>query len=109
MLRRCTRLAAVALAAAAFSPPAAVAVPDYRSSGGTLDRSVDTTPKAPTSIIPREPVRVAGPTVVVEADSSSFQWGDAAVGAAVLAGLLTIGAAGSVLVRHRGFHIRPTH
>jgi hypothetical protein len=109
MLRRCARLTTTFLIAAAVAAPAALAVPDYRTSGGTVDRSVDTRPTAPTSIVPREPVRVAGPTVVVEADSSSFQWGDAAIGAAILAGLLTLGAAATTLARHRGFHARPMH
>ena len=109
MLHRCTRLTAAFLTAAALAAPAAFALPDYPGSGVTIDRSVDRTPTVPTSIVPREPVRVAGPTVVVEADSSAFQWGDAAIGAAILAGLLMLAAAATTVGRHRGFHIRPTH
>jgi hypothetical protein len=92
--RRITRSLALGLAVAGLAAPTAMAVPDYPQS--TPGAAPAASPAAP------EPVRVAGPSVVVEADEASgFDWGSAAIGAGVAAAmvLLATGAALTV-VRH---------
>ena len=102
-VRRITRSVVAALAVLALGAPAAVAIPDYPTGPSPI---VDSGPAA--SGPAPEPVSVPGPTVVVESDESSgFDWGSAAVGAGVLAGLVLLGGAATMtLGRNRRF--RPT-
>ena len=98
--RRLTCSLAAALAAAAPAAPAAIAMPDYPVTPTGADRT-------PAAAAP-EPVRVPGPTVVVEADEASgFDWGSAAVGAGVAAAIALLAGAAAMTVARHG-RLRPT-
>lgn len=95
--RRFIHSLTAALAATAVLAPPAVA--------RTADHQVGSPPAATQAARPAaETVQVPGPTVVVEADESAgFDWGSAGVGAAIVAAVALLAAAGaSSTVRHRG-------
>jgi hypothetical protein len=101
-VKRFTSITAAALVAAALAAPAAQAMPDTTIGNGTASSSVSSSPSP-------EPARVAGPTVVVEADkASSFDWGSAAIGAGIVAGVFLLAAAAMVTTGRHG-RLRPTH
>ena len=83
--RRLIRLIAASIAALALLAPSAMARSDYPVSPVSSSSSSD------------------GPPVVVEADESSgFDWGSAAIGAGVAAGIVLLaGATATTTVRHR--------
>jgi hypothetical protein len=116
-IKRIITLAAIAAATAAWAAPIAGAVPIGPGSGSggipyfdlvaaehaaasrsaTLDRfgliHVHTIPLATT------------PVVSGSANPEGFQFGDAAIGASAMAGLMLVGAAGAITVR-RHAHLR---
>lgn len=102
---RFTTTLAAGLAVAAVGAPVASAMPDYPlTPSGQKEIRIAPPPTAAERA--SQPVRVAGPAVVVEADEQSgFDWGSAAIGAAVAAAmvLLAMGAA-QAAVRHHHLH-----
>jgi hypothetical protein len=94
--RRPIQIVAAALAALALGAPTAFAMPDRPISPVATQSAGERLASTP------ETITVPGPTVVVEADESSgFEWGSAAIGAAIAAGILLLGAAAATSVtRH---------
>jgi hypothetical protein len=90
--RQLTCSLAAALAAAAISAPAALAMPDYSMTPPGADRIQDAAAPAP--------VQTPAPTVVEADDASGFDWSSAAVGAGVGAALLLLTGAGAMTARH---------
>ena len=123
MSRTITRISLAAIAAAALAAPTAFAMPDFAVSAGSPVPERTTEPPSGATLVSSSPAPVperttepatpvAGPTIVVEADSSSpFDWGSAAIGAGVvLAALLLAGAATVTTMRHHHHgRLRPTH
>lgn len=59
--------------------------------------------RSPDAVDAGQPVTVRAPVVNIEAQDEGFNWGDAAIGAAALAGLaLLMGATGVLITRHHG-------
>ena len=97
---RLTRAVAIAAAVTALGAPTAGAMPgpELTHNPASQDASAVSAPA---------PLRVPGPTVVVEADATGFDWGSAAIGAGVAFGVLLLGAAAGGAMRHG--HLRPSH
>ena len=93
--RRLIHILAVTAATCALLAPTAAARSDYPVAPSPSFSSDSNVAAADT-------VRVPGPTVVVEADESSFNWTSAAIGAGIAAGIVLLaGAAATTTVRHR--------
>ena len=127
-VQRLARITAAALGALALTAPAATAKPYIGHNGSGDDASVAVAPEritnepaapqpsrvvvAPervTNEVPSSVPRVPGPTVVVEADDRSFDWGSAGIGAGTIVGLALLAAGGMMLLGRHGTHLRPSH
>ena len=107
MFRSARRLSlpAVAIAVLALAAPAASAAVDYRSPDS---KAAATEAQAQGSVDLRSPdardagqVAQSSPVASETAESSGFDWGDAAIGAGTVLGLLLIGLSAAFAVVHR--------
>jgi hypothetical protein len=78
---------------------AAVAAPIAQAGTGASDPAGQTEAKGYLGI--SNYLASHGSTEVAAAQTSSFHWGDAAIGAALAAGLFILGAAGGLFLRRR--------
>lgn len=128
-VQRLARITAAALAALALTAPVAPAKPfeTGTASEGTspavaperitnepaaapAPTRVVVAPERVTNELPPSVPRVAGPTVVVEADDGpGFDWGAAGIGAGIVVGLALLALGGATLAGRSGTRLRPSH
>ena len=128
-VKRLARITTAALAALAVMAPVAPAKP-FETGSDSESTSVAVAPErvtngpapapqpsrvvvAPervTNELPPSVPRIAGPTVVVEADDGpGFDWGAAGIGAGTILGIALLAAGGMTLAGRHGTRLRASH